>query len=76
MRLIDRDAGVLGNEGLVYVDEQLAARYDMSWADYEEVHDVHNHDMDVDVEEFTAPESEFVFDGWGRMGERKYRYVE
>jgi hydroxymethylglutaryl-CoA synthase len=58
------------------VDEQLAARYDMSWADYEQVHDVHNHEMDVDVEEFTTPENEFVFDGWGRMGERKYRYVE
>ncbi|WP_121744631.1 hydroxymethylglutaryl-CoA synthase [Natronorubrum halophilum] len=58
------------------VDEQLESRYDMSWDDYEEIHDVHNHDMDVDVEEFTSPESEFVFDGWGRMGERKYRYVE
>ena len=58
------------------IDEQLENRYDMSWDDYEEIHDVHNHDMDVDVEEFTAPESEFVFDGWGRMGERKYRYVE
>ncbi|WP_137288133.1 hydroxymethylglutaryl-CoA synthase [Natronorubrum halophilum] len=58
------------------VDEQLENRYDMSWDDYEEIHDVHNHDMDVDVEEFTSPESEFVFDGWGRMGERKYRYVE
>ncbi|APX96365.1 hydroxymethylglutaryl-CoA synthase [Natronorubrum daqingense] len=58
------------------IDSQLEDRYDLSWADYEEVHDVHNHDMDVDVEEFTAPDSEFVFDGWGRMGERKYRYVE
>ncbi|MDQ2049388.1 hydroxymethylglutaryl-CoA synthase [Natronolimnohabitans sp. A-GB9] len=58
------------------VEEQLEDRYDMSWEDYEEIHDAHNHDMDVDVEEFTTPESEFVFDGWGRMGERKYRYVE
>ncbi|ARS91133.1 hydroxymethylglutaryl-CoA synthase [Natrarchaeobaculum aegyptiacum] len=58
------------------VDEQLTARYEMDWADYEEVHDVHNHDMDVEMEEFTAPEGEFAFDGWGRMGERKYRYVE
>ncbi|MFA9424849.1 hydroxymethylglutaryl-CoA synthase [Natronorubrum sp. A-ect3] len=58
------------------LEEQLEARYDLSWADYEEIHDVHNHDMDVDVEEFTTPEEEFVFDGWGRMGERKYRYVE
>lgn len=58
------------------VDEQLAARYDLSWADYEDVHDAHNHEMDVDVEEFTTPDEEFVFDGWGRMGERQYRYVE
>ncbi len=58
------------------IDEQLAARYELTWDDYEEIHDVHNHDMDVDVEEFTAPDEEFVFDGWGRMGERKYRYVE
>jgi len=48
----------------------------MSWDDYEEIHDAHNHEMDVDVEEFTTPAEEFVFDGWGRMGERKYRYVE
>ncbi|WP_247001742.1 hydroxymethylglutaryl-CoA synthase [Halosolutus gelatinilyticus] len=58
------------------VDEQLDARYELSWADYEEIHDAHNHEMDVDVEEFTTPSDEFVFDGWGRMGERKYRYVE
>ncbi|ELY97322.1 hydroxymethylglutaryl-CoA synthase [Natrialba chahannaoensis JCM 10990] len=58
------------------ISEQLEARYDLSWEDYEEVHDAHNHEMDIDVEEFTTPEEEFVFDGWGRMGERKYRYVE
>ncbi|TYL36106.1 hydroxymethylglutaryl-CoA synthase [Natronococcus pandeyae] len=58
------------------IDGQLEARYDLSWEDYEEVHDAHNHDMDVDVEELTTPHEEFVFDGWGRMGERKYRFVE
>jgi hydroxymethylglutaryl-CoA synthase len=58
------------------VDEQVAARYDLSWAEYEEVHDRHNHDMDKELEEFTTPSEEFVFDGWGRMGERKYTYVE
>ncbi|EMA41706.1 hydroxymethylglutaryl-CoA synthase [Halobiforma nitratireducens] len=58
------------------VDEQLEERYDLDWEDYEEIHDAHNHEMDVDVEELTTPEAEFVFDGWGRMGERKYRYVE
>jgi hydroxymethylglutaryl-CoA synthase len=58
------------------VDEQLANRYDLSWREYEEVHDRHNHEKDTELEEFTTPSAEFVFDGWGRMGERKYRYVE
>jgi hydroxymethylglutaryl-CoA synthase len=61
------------------IDEQLAARHDISFEEYERIHDVHNHDDErqaEDVEEFTTPEGEFAFDGWGRMGERKYRYVE
>jgi len=58
------------------VDEQLAARYDLTWEEYESVHDAHNHDVDDDVEPFTTPHGEFAFDGWGRMGERKYTYVE
>ncbi|MFC6835500.1 hydroxymethylglutaryl-CoA synthase [Halomarina ordinaria] len=63
-------------EGLT-VDEQLANRRDIAFEEYERVHDAHNHDKRVDdVEEFTVPEDEFAFDGWGRMGERKYRYVE
>ncbi|GGK52188.1 MULTISPECIES: hydroxymethylglutaryl-CoA synthase [Haloarcula] len=62
--------------GALDIDEQIRNRYDLSFAEYEQVHDVHNHDTEADVEEFTAPEKEFAFDGWGRMGERKYRYVE
>ncbi|WP_336337018.1 hydroxymethylglutaryl-CoA synthase [Haloarcula brevis] len=58
------------------VDEQIRNRYELSFAEYEQVHDVHNHETETDVEEFTAPEGEFAFDGWGRMGERKYQYVE
>ncbi len=57
------------------VDEQIEDRYELSFEEYEQIHDVHNHDAESDVEEFTTPEGEFVFDGWGRMGERKYRYV-
>ncbi|WP_226023241.1 hydroxymethylglutaryl-CoA synthase [Halomicrobium salinisoli] len=57
------------------VDEQIDDRYELSFEEYEQIHDVHNHDTETDVEEFTAPDGEFVFDGWGRMGERKYRYV-
>jgi len=58
------------------VDTQIRNRHDITFEEYEQIHDVHNHDTDADVEEFTPPEREFVFDGWGRMGERKYRYVE
>jgi hydroxymethylglutaryl-CoA synthase len=58
------------------VDDQLVERYDISWDQYEQIHDVHNHDETTDVDAFTTPEDEFVFDGWGRMGERKYTYVE
>jgi hydroxymethylglutaryl-CoA synthase len=57
------------------VDDQMLHRYDLSFDEYEQIHDVHNHDTEADVEEFTSPSEEFVFDGWGRMGERKYRYV-
>jgi len=58
------------------VEDQLQRRYDLSYEEYEGVHDRHNHDMDVEMEEFTQPEGEFVFTGWGRMSERKYDYVE
>jgi hydroxymethylglutaryl-CoA synthase len=58
------------------VEEQLERRYDITFEEYEQVHDTHNHDKDTDTEPFTAPDGEFVFDGWGRMGERKYTYVE
>jgi len=59
------------------IDDQLAARYDLSWEEYEDVHDVHEYDKDLgrEVEEFTPPEGEFVFTGWGRMNERKYDYI-
>jgi len=58
------------------IDDQLVERYDLDWAEYEEIHDVHNHDETTDIDAFTSPDGEFVFDGWGRMGERKYTYVE
>ncbi|PSP93024.1 hydroxymethylglutaryl-CoA synthase [Halobacteriales archaeon QS_4_62_28] len=59
------------------IDEQLDRRHDISFEEYERIHDVHNHDTenDADAEELITPTQEFVFDGWGRMGERKYRYV-
>ncbi len=58
------------------VDEQLDERYGLTFEEYEDVHDAHNHDKESDIEPFTTPDGEFVFDGWGRMNERQYRYVE
>ena len=58
------------------IDDQLEARYDLDFAEYERIHDVHNHAKEVTVEELTTPSEEFVFDGRGRMNERKYRYVD
>ena len=59
------------------VDAQLQARYDLSYSEYEQVHDSHNHEKGaVDIDDFTEPSDEFVFTGWGRMNERQYKYVE
>jgi hydroxymethylglutaryl-CoA synthase len=58
------------------IDEQIENRRDISFAEYEKIHDIHNHDEGNEMDPLTTPDSEFVFDGWGRMGERKYTYVE
>ena len=60
----------------VDVEARLDDRYDLSYEEYELVHDVHNHEKEVEVDEFTQPSGEFVFTGWGRMNERRYEYVE
>ncbi|MFB6185626.1 MAG: hydroxymethylglutaryl-CoA synthase, partial [Halobacteriaceae archaeon] len=58
------------------IESQLEDRYDLSFEEYENIHDRHNHDKDIDIEPFTVPEGEFIFDGWGRMNERKYSYID
>jgi hydroxymethylglutaryl-CoA synthase len=58
------------------IDEQLANRHDITFDEYEEIHDVHNHDKEADIDAFTVPSEEFVRDGPGPMDERTYRYVE
>ena len=58
------------------IDDQLRERRDITFEEYEDIHDTHNHEEENDLEQFTTPEAEFVFDGWGRMGEREYSYVE
>ncbi|WP_121822599.1 hydroxymethylglutaryl-CoA synthase [Halostella salina] len=58
------------------VDEQLGARHDLTFEEYESIHDAHNHDKDTDLDPLTSPDGEFAFTGWGRMGERQYEYVE
>jgi hydroxymethylglutaryl-CoA synthase len=58
------------------LDDRLLGRYDLSYEEYETVHDVHNHEMDTaEVEQFTTPDGEFVFTGWGRMNERQYTFA-
>jgi hydroxymethylglutaryl-CoA synthase len=57
------------------VTDQLEARYELSFDEYELVHDAHNHEKESEIEPFTQPEGEFVHAGWGRMNERKYEYV-
>jgi hydroxymethylglutaryl-CoA synthase len=57
------------------ITDQVENRRDIDFSQYETIHDVHNHDEETDVEPLTTPDAEFVFDGWGRMGERKYTYV-
>ncbi|HET7325531.1 MAG TPA: hydroxymethylglutaryl-CoA synthase [Halococcus sp.] len=58
------------------IEDQLANRYDITFEEYEDIHDVHNHTKDIDIEAFTAPQKEFIRDGRGPMDERTYRYVE
>ncbi|MFB6112738.1 MAG: hydroxymethylglutaryl-CoA synthase [Halodesulfurarchaeum sp.] len=57
------------------VDEQLDARFEIDFEEYESVHDRHNLEKDVELEPFTTPNEEFVFDGWGPMSERQYTFV-
>jgi hydroxymethylglutaryl-CoA synthase len=65
-------------EGVEAADpfDRLAERYSLSFAEYERVHDAHNHDVETEIEPFTEPSGEFVHAGWGRMNERKYEWVE
>ena len=56
--------------------DRVADRTPITFEEYEAIHDVHNRGEETDMEPLTTPEGEFVFDGWGRMGERKYTYVE
>ncbi len=58
------------------VEEQLANRRDISYEEYERIHDAHNHEKETDVDPLTQPSGEFAFTGWGRMNERTYEYVE
>jgi len=57
------------------LSDRLGNRYDLSYDEYEKVHDIHNHDLDTDVEQYTSPDQEFVFTGWGRMNEREYAFA-
>ncbi|WP_227374254.1 hydroxymethylglutaryl-CoA synthase [Haladaptatus halobius] len=62
--------------GHLSIDEQIRDRHDLTYEEYEDVHDRHNHDKRVELDDFTEPEDEFVFVGRGEMDERTYEYVE
>ena len=59
------------------IDAHLDRRVDISFEEYELIHDVHNHAVEggPDVDAFSEPDHEFVFDGWGDMNEREYTFV-
>ncbi|MFT4949174.1 MAG: hydroxymethylglutaryl-CoA synthase [Natronomonas sp.] len=60
----------------INIMDRVADRTPITFEQYEAIHDVHNRDEETDMEPLTTPHGEFAFDGWGRMGERKYTYVE
>ncbi|WP_458205546.1 hydroxymethylglutaryl-CoA synthase [Haladaptatus sp. NG-SE-30] len=62
--------------GELSIDDQIRARHDLTFEEYEDVHDRHNHDKRVELDDFTQAEDEFVFVGRGEMNERTYEYVE
>jgi hydroxymethylglutaryl-CoA synthase len=57
------------------LSDRLSSRYDLTYDEYEKVHDIHNHELDTEVEQYTTPDREFVFTGWGRMNERQYAFA-
>lgn len=57
------------------LEDRLDRRYDLTFEQYERVHDAHNYDKETDMESFTDPTDEFVFTGWGPMNERNYELV-
>lgn len=60
------------------VNRHLERRVDISFPEYELVHDVHNHAIETgpDTDHFSEPDGEFVFEGWGPMNERQYRFAD
>ncbi|MFB6217446.1 MAG: hydroxymethylglutaryl-CoA synthase, partial [Candidatus Aenigmatarchaeota archaeon] len=51
-------------------------RYDLDWEEYKKLHDHHERENKTEISEsFVEPENEFVFVGYGEMGEREYEYV-
>jgi len=57
------------------VDEQLAARREITFEEYEAIHASHTHGKEVDVDPLTEADGEFVLTGRGEMDERTYEYV-
>jgi hydroxymethylglutaryl-CoA synthase len=58
------------------LQDQLDRRYDLDFEENEQVHDAHNLEKNIEIEQFTTPQDEFVFTGWGQMNERCYEYIK
>ena len=57
------------------ITDQLDARTSLSFETYEAIHAAHTYGQETTIEPLTTPHNEFVFTGWGSMGERQYTYV-
>ena len=55
--------------------EQLDSRRPLSFEEYEQIHDVHNYSKDTLLTDLTEYKNEFVFKGYGKMGEHTYEFV-
>jgi len=57
------------------IESQLESRRTITFAEYERIHDRHNHAKTIQMESLTEPEAEFIFTGRGPMSEREYEYA-
>ena len=55
--------------------EQLDSRRPLSFEEYEQIHDAHNYSKETLLTDLTEYKNEFVFKGYGKMGEHTYEFI-